>query len=254
MKAQAMLLIVSLAGLVLPTSADELVRLSLSGITYADGGFATGSITLDYPTNGMATVAGFDVTLTDTLLNQPPPIGYGSPTVTMISGLNGIGTNWNWWSYIAGPIGTNNTYQVGIYGGGPEPMEFWFDVPNSLITGLPAVDPVQFDPTAQGGDGWWFLQEDFIEPQDMVTGGTLNPLALGQQPPSLGISMNAAIPTITINGLIGTKYQIEYTTDISATNGWVAFTNVLLQSTSAIIVDSSATSCPLRFYRAAVVQ
>src|ERR1700744_1607182 len=79
-----------------PASADQLVRLTLTGVTYADGGSATGSFTLDYSTNGLATVASFNVRLTDTLLNQAPPIGYGSPTVTMISG-------GGYFPFIAGP-------------------------------------------------------------------------------------------------------------------------------------------------------
>ena len=252
MKTQTMLLIVSLAGLVSPASADELVRLSLTGVTYADGGFATGSITLDYPTSGFATVASFDVTLHDTLLHQAPPIGYGSSTVTMISGDYSPGTNY--FSLLGGPFGPNNTYQLGIYGGGPEQMEFWFDVPNSLITGSPPVDPVQFDPSAQGYDGYWFLLESGTVPEDQVTGGTLDPEDLGQTPPVLGISMNSATPTLNINGVIGTTNQIEYTTNISTANGWVVFTNVVLQSTSATILDSSATNCTQRFYRAVVVQ
>jgi hypothetical protein len=230
-----------------PASADELVRLTLTGVTYADGGFATGSITLDYPASGLATVASFNVTLTDMLLNQPPPIGYGSPTVTMVPGNS-------YFSFIDGPIGTNNTYQLGIYGGGPEPIEFWFDVPNSLITGSPPTDPIQFDPTAQSSDGAWFLVEDSPALQDLVTSGTLGPEILGQQPPVLEISINSDTPTININGVIGTTNQIEYTTDISITNCWRSFTNVVLQSTSAAIIDNSATNCLKRFYRTVVLQ
>jgi hypothetical protein len=240
MKTQTILLIVSLTGLVSPASADELVRLTLTGVTYTNGGFATGFITLDYPTGGLATVASFDVTLTDTNLNQAS--GYGS-TLTMSS-------HDRYWSFIGGPIGTNNTYQLGIYGGDLEQIAFWFDVPNSLITGSPPVAPVQFDPTAQGYDGYWFLE---YGGQDMVTGGTLNPEALGQQPPALVVSMNAATPTINISGVIGTTNQIQYTADISSTDGWVVLTNVVLQSTSATILDSSTTNCPIRFYRAVVV-
>jgi hypothetical protein len=246
MNTQTMLIIVSLVGFVLSASADEIVRLTLTGVTYANGGFATGSITLDYPANGLAKVASFDVTLTDTNLTQAS--GYGS-SATMISGVG------YYWDFIAGPFGTNNTWQLGIYGSlpGQEQIEFWFDVPNSLITGSPPVDPVQFDPTFQDYDGAWFLLQGGIPPQDLVTGGTLNPEALGQQPPVLGISMNSATPTINISSVIGTTNQIQCTADISNTNGWSVLTNVVLQSTSATMVDTSATNYPMRFYRAVVV-
>lgn len=148
---------------------------------YSDGGTATGSITLNYPTNGAATVASFDITLTSTQLAQPLPYGYGSSTVTM-SGPSGQGPV-RWFSLVDGPVGPNNTYGLVVYGSPTScypscaMMEFWFDVPNSLITGPPPVAPVQFDPapTDQGYDGAWFLAEGGTAPEAFVTGGTLDP-------------------------------------------------------------------------------
>ena len=120
---------------------------------------------------GKPTITSFDVTLTSPNLID----GYGG-SVTMIGpgwGAGGTG----WWGFIDGPVGPNNTEQLGIYGGPPNnPMlEFFFDVPNALITGSPPTGPVQFDSTGQGYDGAWFIVVGGIAPQSLVTGGTLDP-------------------------------------------------------------------------------
>jgi hypothetical protein len=90
-------------------NAGVITTLTLDGVGYADGGAATGSIMLDYPTNGTATIASFDVTLTSPNLID----GYGG-SVTMI-GPDLVGPT-GWFDSIAGPVGPNNTEQLVIYG------------------------------------------------------------------------------------------------------------------------------------------
>jgi len=76
---QASVLAFALLGSCFTANADVITTLTLDGVTYADGGTATGSITLDYPVSGTAAIIGFDVTLTSPTLTD----GY-SGSVTMI--------------------------------------------------------------------------------------------------------------------------------------------------------------------------
>jgi len=154
-------------------NADVITTLTLDGVTYADGGTATGSITLDYPVSGTATIVSFDVTLTSSTLAD----GY-SGSVTMIGQTPFVFAGpTNWAGFIDGPIGPNNTEQIGIYGdiNYATDLQFYFNVPNSLITGSPPTGSVQFDATGQGYDGGWGLEEGGIPPHSLVTGGTLDP-------------------------------------------------------------------------------
>ncbi|MGD0231290.1 MAG: hypothetical protein ABSC19_13175 [Syntrophorhabdales bacterium] len=50
--------------------ADVLTTLTLTDMTYSDGGTATGYFTLDYPTNGTATITSFNISVTSSQFAQ----------------------------------------------------------------------------------------------------------------------------------------------------------------------------------------
>ena len=114
------LLCVALLGMASPATADTLTTFTLNGLTFSDGGTATGSITIDYPTSGTATIASFSITLNDTQL-APPSFngqgGYGSPTVTMSPSTPGQ----SWSSSIDGPYSPSGiepltTWEISVWG------------------------------------------------------------------------------------------------------------------------------------------
>ena len=56
---------------------------------------------------------------------------------------------------------------------------------------------------------------------------------------------------ITITGVPGYSYVIQYTTDPAVTNSWVTLTNLTLQQPVELWVDTSTNArvVPQRFYR-----
>jgi hypothetical protein len=56
------------------------------------------------------------------------------------------------------------------------------------------------------------------------------------------------LPAITIQGVVGMSYSIEYTSNLSSSN-WTVLTNVFLQTTNYLFPDTSAVGQPQRFYQ-----
>src|SRR5450631_2301660 len=79
------------------------------------------------------------------------------------------------------------------------------------------------------------------------------PPASAQPRPILGVGFSAGQPTLSLRGVLGTVYSIQYATGIFPTNLWVDRT--LLQATGASNVwsDPSAATPGQRFYRAVSV-
>lgn len=168
---------------VAPVRASASIQLTLSGITYADEGTASGYITVSYADAGSCAVDAFDITLTSAQLVA----AYGTPSITM-SGTTGAAPT-GWQSYIAGPIENSNIYQLGVCGApteGGTQLNFWFDVPESLIIGPAPLGTIEFDTTAEGyGGAWLILQRG--APQSFLTGGALESVAVPE--PSSSILM-----------------------------------------------------------------
>lgn len=63
------------------------------------------------------------------------------------------------------------------------------------------------------------------------------------------VSGIATIPAITLSGFPGGTYSLQYVNDIAATN-WITFqSNIVVQSTFAVLPDTNALNQPKRFYR-----
>jgi hypothetical protein len=63
-----------------------------------------------------------------------------------------------------------------------------------------------------------------------------------------GVSL-ALYPGITIDGVVGLTYGIQYNTDLSNTNGWQGMTNVTLGTPNQLWFDVQPASQPQRYYR-----
>src|SRR5262245_29626116 len=78
----------------------------------------------------------------------------------------------------------------------------------------------------------------------------LTPPAYAQTPPSLAVQFTAGQPTLSLTGTVGTVYSIQYATDLSATNVWMAKTLLQAQGTNNVWTDPTAPTPGQRFYRA----
>src|SRR6266446_5256875 len=79
------------------------------------------------------------------------------------------------------------------------------------------------------------------------------PNAFAQTPPSLGLRFSAGQPTLSLTGVVGTVYSIQYATGLSPTNLWVDRTLLQAQGAGNVWTDPSAPTPGQRFYRAVSV-
>ncbi len=79
-------------------------------------------------------------------------------------------------------------------------------------------------------------------------GSVTNTALLVVNPAGVALGMHASI---TITGVPGYSYVIQYTTDPAVTNSWVTLTNLTLQQPVELWVDTSTNArvVPQRFYR-----
>ena len=54
---------------------------------------------------------------------------------------------------------------------------------------------------------------------------------------------------LTIDGVVGQTYGVQYSTDLSHSNNWVGLTNLTLIQPVHLWYDSEPASRPQRFYR-----
>ncbi|MCP5525012.1 MAG: hypothetical protein H7A46_26105 [Verrucomicrobiales bacterium] len=71
------------------------------------------------------------------------------------------------------------------------------------------------------------------------------------QPGVLAIGMYAGL---TLEGSIGTRYEIQMTTDPGQVNGWTRLTDVVLAESPFFWVDPASYTSPKRFYRAVLIE
>src|SRR5688500_7988851 len=63
----------------------------------------------------------------------------------------------------------------------------------------------------------------------------------------LNVSRQAGVPTITVQGAIGSRYQLEVSPGLT---NWSNWTSALLPTSSYSLQDPDGTNLPQRFYRA----
>lgn len=76
-------------------------------------------------------------------------------------------------------------------------------------------------------------------------------IASETNPPSANLSIST-LAGVTISGIAGLTYQIQYATNINS--GWTALTNVVLPCSPYLWIDTSTTVTGQRFYRSVQIQ
>ncbi|MBU6401838.1 MAG: immunoglobulin domain-containing protein [Verrucomicrobia bacterium] len=64
----------------------------------------------------------------------------------------------------------------------------------------------------------------------------------------LGLRLISGLPALSLDGLVGTVYRIEFSTNLASTN-WTKIIDLSLPSTPYTYIDSAAENGTLRFYR-----
>jgi hypothetical protein len=77
------------------------------------------------------------------------------------------------------------------------------------------------------------------------------PVTNSDTPPSLALLQ---IPAVSITGMVGKWYRIEYADALTGTNNFQPLTNLLLTSSPLLWPDTTATNAPQRYYRAVQIQ
>ena len=75
------------------------------------------------------------------------------------------------------------------------------------------------------------------------------PRVSAQTPPGLNLQLYAGL---SITGVVGTVYSVEYVTDLAQTNSWRCLEFLQLPARPYLWTDKSAPATGKRFYRAAV--
>lgn len=69
------------------------------------------------------------------------------------------------------------------------------------------------------------------------------------QAPGLHIQLNEGRALLSITGLVNTYHAVQFTTDLSAPDGWQPLTNVLLATSPGVVEDATAGEAGPKFYR-----
>jgi uncharacterized repeat protein (TIGR01451 family) len=72
-------------------------------------------------------------------------------------------------------------------------------------------------------------------------------------PASLSVINLNLYAGLLIDGLVSRTYRIDYSTDLSNTNNWTTLTNLVLQTTPYLFIDTESPQAPHRFYRAVLM-
>ncbi len=98
---------------------------------------------------------------------------------------------------------------------------------------------------------------DFEFSEYTAYGSLGNRFAIGQiqiaAQPSLGLSLKSGIPTLSLSGMTGANYALEYSSVLGAGASWqpvLNYSNILLTNNPQSFPDTSFTGSPRRFYRA----
>ncbi len=79
------------------------------------------------------------------------------------------------------------------------------------------------------------------------------PPVSAQTRPNLGLELSSGQPTLSLKGTVGGVYSIQYASDLSSTNVWVARTLLQITGVSDVWIDPSQPAPAQRFYRAVSV-
>ena len=69
--------------------------------------------------------------------------------------------------------------------------------------------------------------------------------------PRLTLERAGALPVLSLDGLVGFTYRIEYSTNLNA-NNWTSLVELSLNATPFTFSDSGWSNSPARYYRGVV--
>ena len=134
-------------------------------------------------------------------------------------------------------VGSQAFFSVSATGTGPLNYQWYFGT-NQIFGATNwwlSLNNVQ---TAQSGAYWVLVSNSVGSAMSQTV--TLNVL------PLLQINM---VPAITLQGGVGSKYEIDYLNAVGPTNAWTALATVILTNAQQFYFDVSAIGQPARFYR-----
>lgn len=144
-------------------------------------------------------------------------------------------------------LGQVVTLSVTVTGTTPFMYQWYAGASGGLSNPIPGATNATFSP------GSVFTSEDFRVAVQNAQGGVNSSTAVrtvvSASQPTPGIQITTGLPFITITGLQGITYRLQYSTNL-ATTKWTALTAVTLPGGTLTFSDSGATNAT-RFYRAA---
>ncbi len=143
-------------------------------------------------------------------------------------------------------VGQSVTLGVTATGSGPLEYQWYAGAAGNSNSPIPGATNATFSPgQLYSSQSFWVSVENGAGSADSTTATvTVNPVSQ----PSLSLQLTAGLPFITIEGLTGTSYRIQYSSNLAGTN-WTTLFQLSLPSSSFTFSDTSATNS-FRFYRA----
>ncbi|MHB8523739.1 MAG: LamG-like jellyroll fold domain-containing protein [Limisphaerales bacterium] len=145
-------------------------------------------------------------------------------------------------------VGQSATVSVTVNGSAPLEFQWYAGLTgdrNSPITG--ATNLAFTTPPLFSAVNFWV---EVKNPFGSISSDTASVTLIPDNAASLTIQITAGIPFLSIEGIPGTGYRIDYTTDLRTTN-WARLLNLTLPSSPFTFSDSGVTNS-FRFYRAVV--
>ncbi len=187
------------------------------------------------------------------IIPQPPDVNYSDGyEAVFLQGLVDVPAaqfRWSITAFLGPEIQTQPPSQIGYWGKSVE-----FDVRASGAA--PLVYQWLKDGTSIGGATNSSLVITNLQFSDagsysvvvtnLVGSITSNPAILAVNPAGVSVALYAGV---TIDGVTGLTYGIQYTTDLSSTNSWLGATNITLNTPAQLWIDLVPATYPRRYYR-----
>jgi hypothetical protein len=143
-------------------------------------------------------------------------------------------------------LGQVVTLSVVVTGSSPFTYQWYAGAAGDLNNPIPGATNATFSP---GGvyatESFWVAVQN---PEGGVNSAAAVLTVIPESQAKLGLQIIGGLPFLTITGLEGTSYRIEYSTNLATTN-WTTLIQVTLPSATFTFSDSGATN-PARYYRA----
>ncbi len=142
--------------------------------------------------------------------------------------------------------GTNATLSV-IASSGVQMSYQWYQQPNERPDGLiPGATNATYTTSALNNTTTFWVSVSNSAGSVLSDKATVTVVA---DAPRLTLERAGALPVLSLDGLVGFTYRIEYSTNLSATN-WTSLVELSLRTSPFTFNDSGWSNSPARFYRA----